>query len=194
LIVASAQIFHYAWGRANVGRWTLAVLLLFLHPEVRSGHAYVGFDLLGDLLLGLSMMIVVLHDSRVQIQRLDVLTNITPHSSNSGGFEPAVRSGLQHLTEMARARAAWFRILEGEDLVLFAEVGLSPNYVEAAKNLLAAKSVSAYAMRERELCVLLATEAAPAFRDKLKAEGIHHLVLVPVEGKSSRIGTLVMGM
>src|SRR5262249_48985135 len=167
LVLAAVQLFRFAWGRKNMGRWALALMLLLLHPEPQGPHALVTFEFLGDLLLGLSMMIVVLRDSRVQIQRLDVLNSITAQSSTPGEFAPAVRAMLQEMVQMTGAQAAWFRTLEGGNLVMFAHVGLSATYAAQARTLETAKSVSAYALRERELCVLLAGEAAPGYRELL---------------------------
>src|SRR5262245_3152961 len=44
VIVASVQLVRFAWGRLNVGRWVLAVMLLFLHPDPANGHALAGID------------------------------------------------------------------------------------------------------------------------------------------------------
>jgi PAS domain S-box-containing protein len=194
VLLAVVQLVRFAWGRSNLGRWGLALMLVFLHPDRPGPHALASFDVLGDLLFGLSMMVVVLYDSRVQIQRLDVLNSITAQSATPGEFAPTVRAMLKELVQITGAKAAWFRTLEEDRLVIFAEVGLSPAYAAGGRTLEIAKSVSAYALRESELCVLLASEAAPGYRDLLQTEGIHHLILVPVEGKTSGIGTLVMGM
>jgi PAS domain S-box-containing protein len=194
LLLAALQLVRYAWGRPNLGRWGLAVMLLFLHPESPSPHALANFDVIGDLLMGLSMMVVVLSDSRVQIQRLDVLNSLTAQSATPGEFAPTVRAMLEELVQMTGAKAAWFRTLEGDRLVMFAHIGLSPAYAAEARSLDMVKSVSAYVLRESEVCVLLAGESLPGHRELLQAESIHHLILIPVEGKTSRIGTLVMGM
>jgi two-component system NtrC family sensor kinase len=194
VLLAAVQLARYAWGRSNLGRWGLAVMLLFLHPDPQSPHALASFDVLIDLLLGLSMMVVVLYDSRVQIQRLDVLNSITAQSATPGEFAPTVRAMLNELVQITEAKAAWFRTVEDDHLVMFAQVGLSPAYAAQGRTLETAKSVSAYALRQSELCVLLAGESAPGYRELLQAEGIHHLILVPVEGKNSGIGTLVLGM
>src|SRR5215472_9635298 len=82
VIVAAAQLFRFAWGRRNIGRWLLAAMLLTLHTEINP-HDLAGLDILFDLLLGISMMIIVLDDSRVQIQRLDILNAITQRAHSN---------------------------------------------------------------------------------------------------------------
>ncbi len=195
LVLASAQLIRFAWGRRNLGRWLLALTLPFLHFDVSPNpHMFTSFDILVDLLLGISMMMTVLDDSRVQIQRLHVLNLVTRQSANSKEFEPTLDAVLKELAQITGAKAAWFRVLEGDQLVLTAHQGLSEAFVDAARRVELGKSVSAYVLRESEVCILLSREVQPELRPLLKAEGIHHLVLVPAEGKSSSLGTLVMGM
>ncbi len=49
-----------------------------------------------------------------------------------------------------------------------------------------AQSVSGFALREGEVYVVRTGESTPEIREALVNEGIHHLLLVPVEGKHSR--------
>src|SRR5262245_51104502 len=141
VLLAALQLIRYAWGRSNLGPWGLAVMLLFLHPDPPRPHALASFDVLVDLLLGLSMMVVVLYDSRVQIQRLDVLNSITAQSATPGEFAPTVRAMLKEVLQITGAKAAWFRTVQDDHLVMFAEVGLSPAYAAAGRTLETAKSV-----------------------------------------------------
>ncbi|HEY6306767.1 MAG TPA: PAS domain S-box protein [Candidatus Angelobacter sp.] len=195
LLAAAVQLVRFSWGRLNAGRWLLAAALPFLHDDrVLNTHTILGYDILVDLVLGISMMTIVLDDSRVQIQRLDVLNAITQQISHSGDFVGAVQSFLREITQITRAKAGWFRILERDKLVLSAHLGISDESAKAARNVETGKSVGAYAIRENEVLVLRAAEAQPEYRNMLEAEGIHHLLLIPVEGKSSTIGMLVIGM
>jgi len=196
LIAASLQLMRYAWGRLNLGRWLLAVMLVmpsFRHA--RGASTDVWHEVLIDLLLGISMMTIVLDDSRVQIQRLDVLNTITNQISVSRGFEPTVAVVLEELTEISRAKAAWFRVLEGDKLVLAAHRGLSAAAVEKGRTVDLNQSVSGFALREGEVYIMRAAEAAPEVSAVLKQERIHHVILVPVEGRQhSQIGIFALGV
>jgi PAS domain S-box-containing protein len=195
LALAAVQLVRFSWGRLNVGRWILAPALLFLHSDLPAyQHALYGYDILIDLLLGISMMAIVLDDSRVQIQRLDVVNTITLQISESQEFSATVQTVLRELSHITRAKSTWFRLLTGDKLILTANSGLSPAMVEAVRTVDTARSVGGYAMRESEVVVLRSAEASPVFKEALEAEGLHHLVLVPVEGKNSQIGMLVIGM
>jgi PAS domain S-box-containing protein len=194
--VASLQLVRFAWGRLNLGRWLLALMLVMpqLH-HTRGGGNDVWHEVLIDLLLGISMMTIVLDDSRVQIQRLDVLNTITNQISESREFEPTVTVVLEELTQISRAKAAWFRVLEGDKLVLAAHRGLSQLFFEKTRIVDVNHSVSGFALREGEVYVMRAAEAAPEISTVLKHEGIHHVVLVPVEGRQhSQIGVFGLGV
>lgn len=195
LVLASAHMVRFTWGRANFGRWVLAGTLLFLNSGLpHNQHAIYGYDILIDLLLGISMMTIVLDDSRAQIQRLDVVNAISLRLSDAEEFVTTLQPVLQELMRITRAKSAWFRLLDGDRLVLAAQIGLSPATMEAVHSVDTTRSVSGYAMREGDVLVLRSSEASANFKQALKTEGLHHLLMVPVEGKNSQIGMLVIGM
>jgi len=194
-ITASVQLVRFAWGRASLGRWILAAMLLLLHLDtVGHAHQLVGTDMVVDLLLGLGMMTIVLEDSRTQVQRLDALNTITHQISDSREFDPTVGTILEELRRITRAKAAWFRTLEGDKLELAAHRGLSQTFVDKVATIETSRSASGFALREGEVYVVRAAESTPDIREALVAEGIHHLLLVPVEGKNSPVGMFVLGM
>ena len=196
LLIASLQLLRFAWGRLNLGRWLLAIMLIMPQFQHRAnGSTDLWHQVLIDLLLGISMMTIVLDDSRVQIQRLDVLNTITSQISESRDFEPTVAVVLEELTQISRAKAAWFRVLDGDRLTLAAHRGLSPEFITRAASIDLNRSVSGFAMREGEVYVMRASEAAEEMRGILRKEHIHHVLLVPVEGRQhSQIGIFALGV
>lgn len=194
-IIASMQLVRFAWGRRTVGRWLLAVMFLLVHLDVaQNTHSLMAYDFLVDLFLGIGIMTIVLEDSRVEIQRLDALNTITHQISDSRDFESTVGTILDELRTITRAKAAWFRMLQGDKLVLAAQCGLSEPFARKIATIETSKSVSGFALREGEVYVLKATESAAEFREAIVAEGLHHLVLVPVEGKTATVGMFILGM
>ncbi|MGE5324831.1 MAG: PAS domain S-box protein, partial [Actinomycetota bacterium] len=195
LVLASLHLMRIAWGRLNLGRWLLAVMLLLPQLHHRSGGTDAWHQVLIDLLLGISMMVIVLDDSRVQIQRLDVLNTITNQISESRDVEPPITVVLEELTQISRARAAWFRVVEGDKLVLAAQRGLSSGFATQGHAIDVNLSISGLALREGEVYVMRASEAVPEVREMLKNDRIHHVILVPVEGRQhSRIGIFSLGI
>lgn len=194
-ILASIQLVRFAWGRRTAGRWLLAAMFLLLHLDVaQSKHSLMAYDFLVDLFLGIGMVTLVLEDARAQIQRLDALNTITHQVSDSRNFESIIGPILEELRKITRAKAAWFRMLQGEKLVLAGHCGLSPTFAQKTAAIDTGSSVSGFALREGEVYVLKATESDPNFREPITAEGIHHLLLVPIEGKSAPIGMFILGM
>ena len=194
-IIASVQLVRFAWGRRTVGRWLLAVMFLLVHLDVEQNqHRLMAYDFMVDLFLGIGMMTVVLEDARVQIQRLDALNTITHQISDARSFESSIGVVLEELRRITRAKAAWFRVLHGERLLLAGQCGLSAGFIERASTIEPDAGVSGYAMREGEVYVLRRMEAMNHLRDVIAAEGIHHLLLVPVRGKNSSIGMFVLGV
>lgn len=193
LLIASLQLLRFAWGRLNVGRWLLAAMMVLLHLHIGAKPAAdIWYDVLIDLLLGISMMMIVLDDSQVQIQRLHVLNTITNQISEAREFEPTVAVVLEELRQISRARAAWFRVLEGNKLVMAAHRGLSEQAIVNAID--RDRSVSGLALEKGEVYVTQPKEASAEVSAMLKANRIHHLVLVPVEGRHSQIGIFALGM
>jgi two-component system NtrC family sensor kinase len=193
--LASVQLVRFAWGRRTVGRWLLAIMFLLLHLDVaQTHHRLMAYDFLVDLFLGIGMMTVVLEDSRAQIQRLDALNTITHQISDSRDFESILGVILDELRRITRAKAAWFRILQGDDLIMAGRCGLSEGFVQKAASIDIRNSVSSVAMREGDVYVVRSAETPPGLRENLAAEGIHHLLLVPVTGKNSTIGMFVLGV
>jgi PAS domain S-box-containing protein len=195
-LIASTQLLRLAWGRPNFGRWLLVAMLPVLHLHLaQRPSTELWHDFLVDLALGISMMTIVLDDSRVQIQRLDVLNNITHKISESNGFDGTVDLVLTQLMKITRAGAAWFRLVEGDKLIMASQRGLSVAFQQQDFTLDANNSVSGFALRDSAVYVVRAVDSNPAHLSRaLRSEGIHHSLVVPVEGKNSRIGVLVLGI
>src|SRR5689334_15976511 len=194
-VMAAGQLVRFAWGRVSFGRWMLAGSLLLLHLDAAgSVHQRVGTDLVVDLLLGISMMTIVLEDSRIQVQRLDALNTITHQISDSREFEPTVGTILEELRKITQAKASWFRMLEGEKLTMAAHRGVSREFADKVAIIETSRSVSGVALRAGDVYVMRTAESTPDIREALVHEGIHHLLLVPVEGKHAPVGMFVLGM
>ncbi len=101
-------------------------------------------------------------------------------------------TALEELKGLMRAKAAWFRLLEGDRMVIAQQIGLSKGFLQDRL------SVPLDDDFERTLSgtvpvVLVTSAAADSVRPYLQQEGFHHVVMVPVLGKKSVIGTLALG-
>ena len=70
---AALRLLVFAQGRGNTGAWFLAAALVLL----RQYHPTAAYGIVVDELLGISMMMMVLDDSRLQTRRLDTLNRIS---------------------------------------------------------------------------------------------------------------------
>jgi PAS domain S-box-containing protein len=192
LWLAAWQLAKFARGRSIFGLWILAAILFFLHVGPRRN--WNNLDILVDLLLGISMMMVVLDDSRLQVQRLAVLNSITRVISGSDEFYPILEIALEELMQVTGARSAWFRILENGRLNLVAHKNLSSAFVAGIPSIDAAQSIAGGLLREGTVGILPVEQLLPHVRNRMIAEGMHHLVVIPVLGKSSPIGVVALGM
>ena len=79
-----------------------------------SSHLPPGFSLMADLLLGPSMLLMVFDDSKLRMRRLGVVNALTNSITRSQQHGPMMDTALEELKGLMRAKAAWFRLLEGD--------------------------------------------------------------------------------
>ena len=85
--------------------------------------------------------------------------------------------------------------MEGDKLVMVSQQGLSAGFHPEEFTLDSNNSVSGFALRDSSVYVVRSVDSNPPPSARaLRMEGIHHNLLVPVEGKNSRIGVLVLAI
>jgi len=193
-LAAAVQILRFRWARWELGPWLLAFSLLLLHLDWEPVNAHVpaGFGLIADLMLGFSMLLVVFDDSRTRARRLGVVNALTGSIMRAQQHGPMLATALRELQALMLAKAAWFRLFEGDQMVVAQQIGLSEDFLRDRS------SVAMDDKFERTLSggapILLKTSSADdSVRPHLKREGFRHCVLVPVLGKKSVIGVLTLG-
>jgi PAS domain S-box-containing protein len=188
--IAAWQLFRFARGRGNTGAWILAASLLLLFQH----HSTLAYRILVDVLLGSGMMMMVLDDSRVQNTRLDILNRLSHVVAGPDDFLPIVDAALAELMEFSGAQAAWFRVLEEDKLRLARQQGLFESVADSIFEIDAFESTSGRLLGQGEVGVVRRRNMLSPAASALKRNEIDHIVVVPVSGKSSRIGVLVLGM
>src|SRR5258706_10374640 len=131
--MAAFGLIRYRFGRIGVGSILLSLGLLTLNlnwPPYTSHIPAEGLMLL-EVLFGSGMFLLVLGDSRVRVERLSVLNELTVTISRAQNHGPMMQSALEKLKAVAKAQSAWFRMIEGSHLVLTQHAGLSPAFVRA---------------------------------------------------------------
>src|SRR5712692_6746342 len=190
-LTVAIQVIRFRWGRWEIGPWLLSACFLLLHLDWLpvDERLPAGTGLMVDLFFGLSMLLIVLDDSRMRTRRLGVVNALTTSIVRAQQYGPMMATALEELKGLMRARAAWFRLLEGEKMVITQHIGISPEFLRAMGNMDIDETLS-QVLQEGKPAVVKTSSASDAIRDHLKSEGFHHVVVPPVLGKKSVIGTL----
>ena len=193
-IFAAIHLVRYRWARWEIGSWLLSISLVMLHLPwmVFTERLPVGLALMSDMVLGLSLLIVVFDDSKTRTRRLGVINALTTSIMREQQHGPMMTTALDELKRLMNAKAAWLRVLENDKLVIAQHIGLSPTFLQERLSIPMEDSF------ERTLSDGGPIVVAPASVDEsgtviLSDEGFHHVVVVPVRGKKSVIGTLNLG-
>jgi len=194
-IAAAVQLIRYRWGRFEMGPWLLSFSLLFLHLDWAPVTNAVPSDvfLMGDLLLGLSMLFMVFDDSRARTERLGVINSLTTAIARTQQHGPMMQSALEELKKVVRAKAAWFRPVDSDQTAAITNhVGVSPEFLKGA-NLIHLDQAVEKALAEQKPTVVKASAMMPSVQAYLEDEKLDHVVLVPMQGKKGSVGTMALG-
>jgi len=194
LLTAAIALLRSRRGRWELGAWLLAACLLVQHLSWApfTNEVPAGMFVAADALLGLGMLLVVFGDARARGRRLKVLRALTESivlAQQQGGM---MGDALGELRRLTRSKAAWFRLIEGGNLIATHAVGVSPDFLRAASCAELTESVS-QALERGKPVTAHRSEASPEDAGLLKAEKLRSVVMVPVLGKKAPIGLLVLG-
>ncbi|MCU1297532.1 MAG: multi-sensor hybrid histidine kinase, partial [Acidobacteriaceae bacterium] len=137
-VAAAFQVIRFRWARWEIGPWLLGASLLFLHlnegpVELHWSPLNFSFppdsDLILDVIFGLSLLLVVFDDSRMRTRRLGVLNSLTTTIARAQQHGPMMATALEELRSLTGANAAWFRLLDGDKLILAQQIGLTADFV-----------------------------------------------------------------
>ncbi|MGA2695327.1 MAG: PAS domain S-box protein, partial [Terriglobales bacterium] len=193
-VMAAFYVVRFRWARWEIGSWMLAAGLLLLRLDWAPLNAYLPmhYALLSDLALGVSMLLIVFDDSKIHIRRLDVIHALTTSTTRAEQHGPMMMTALEELKSLMMAKAAWFRLTEGDRMVIAQHIGLSKDFVRDRQSV-ALDDKFESTLGSDTVIILKTDEADDSVRPYLENEGFQHCVLVPVRGKKSIIGILTLG-
>ncbi|MCU1300170.1 MAG: multi-sensor hybrid histidine kinase [Candidatus Sulfotelmatobacter sp.] len=194
LLSATIALLRARRGRWELSSWLLATALLVQHLNWAPFTNRIPSEIVvaAEMLLGLSMLLVVFEDAAARGRRLRVaraLTESVVLAQQQGGM---LENALEELQRLTRSKAAWFRTIENGHLVATHAVGVSPDFLRDASMAEFSESASQTLDRGKPTIAHRAG-ASPEDARWLKAEKILYVVMVPVLGKKSPIGLLVLG-
>jgi len=194
LLTASVALVRSRRGRWEPSAWMLAISLPLLHlswsplTDRLSAAAVTS----AEVALGISMLLVVMDESRMRTRRLAAVQAITASMATAQQHGNVVQSAVAELHRATRVRAAWFRLLEGGQLVATHAVGLSSDFLRDA-GFAAINENTSKLLNQAAPQVISRTAAVTEPQEKLQAEKIRQVIVVPVAGNKSPIGLLVLG-
>jgi PAS domain S-box-containing protein len=193
---AGVQLLRYSLGRKEVGAWLMALMMFAIHMDtsLTQGHALQSADVVIETLLGLSLLIIVLEDSKAKGRRLEVLNRITDAIAKAQECEPMIMAAMLELKDLLGAQAVWFRLLEGDVLRLQHSVGVSERFLQEHRDSDTRSGHGATIVRAGSAIMIDRTNSAPMVRETLIRDGLDHILLIPVRGKAAVVGTLSLGM
>ena len=193
-LAAVLQMIRARWGRWEVGPWLLSVSLLAMHLDWApvSAHLPPGAGLIPDLLMGVSMLLIVFDESRARTRRLAVVNALTGSIARATQSGPMLLTALEELKQLMKARAAWFRWLQDDRMVMAQQIGLSADFVKNRQSVVLDGDLQEV-IKSGKAAVFRVKQIAAEVQEALKAEKFQHLIMVPVQGKKSVIGILSLG-
>src|SRR4051812_5673690 len=191
---AGLQLAIYSRGRRQLSPWLMAMMLLLVHIDfdVVKASDHNLLDTLIENLLGLSMLVLVLDESRTRTRRLEVVNEVINSMASADDENVVTLVALQNLKRLMGATSAWFRLLSGDYLEMRAHVGLSDRFLRTRWRIPAGDQVGQGVVRAGHPVILNRRNSDGDLRQSLEDEQYDHIVVIPVQGKASIIGILAL--
>jgi PAS domain S-box-containing protein len=194
LLIAAIMLLRARRGRWELGSWLMAISLPTLHLSWApfADRELAAAFAAAEVLLGLSMLLIVLDEARARARRAGVVQALTNGIVSAQQYGNMVQTALQELHRLTKAKAAWFRLLEGGHVVATHAVGVSPDFLRDAGFAEVTPDLSQMLEQVRPR-VAKRDDAMLENPECLEAEKVREVMLLPVVGKKSAIGLIVLG-
>jgi len=195
-VLAAVRLILFARGRLELGPWFFAVALLTLRStsHVGSGTESSTYEVISAGLLRVSILLVVLDESRARLRQLDVMNAIAAVAVGARDYNGMMLTALNELCRLCGAKYGWFQMVEGDDLVLKQHVGLPSFVTEPRIRVPVGNSLITPLLKGGEAKRVIVREIQQPLRGDLERAGMKFVVLVPVTGKSNLVGILAFGL
>jgi len=134
LLTASFALLRARRGRWDTSAWLVAFSLPFLHLSLPGftdrvpALAYAA----AELAAGVGMLLVVFDQARMRTRRLQATQTLANSIAGAQQYGNVVQTAVDELKRAMRTRAAWFRLVEGGQLVATHAVGVSADFLRDA--------------------------------------------------------------
>jgi PAS domain S-box-containing protein len=138
VVGAALELIRSRWGRIGVGPLLFVFIAGLMTLNLKwlpfSNHIPSEGYLLAEALFGSSMLVAVLDDWRLRMRRLTVLNGLTITIARGQNHAPMMQTALEKLKDVVEAKAAWFQLMDGNQLVPTQHAGLSAEFLRAIGN------------------------------------------------------------
>ncbi len=194
LLTAAIVLVRARRGRWHLSAWLLALCLPCLHLSWSpfTERVPAAAAMASQLALGLSMMLLVFDESRARSRRLKVVQNLTHSTATAQQYGNVVQTAVEELQRLTSVRAAWFRLVEGGNLVATHAAGLSADFLRDSGFAPISDEVSKI-LEKGEPQIANGNAFSVETVECLRKEKIRQVVTVPVVGKKSPVGLVMLG-
>lgn len=190
-LTGATALALFSRGQSSLGPWLLtAVLIIFPTENLDLPSLFANAHYLIIGMLGLSMILMVVDDARMRNRRLAAINAITLSMAEAQDFGPMMNTALEVLRDITDARAAWFRIIDANRLVMTNHIDASPDYIRERGVLELDSSLTGDIIRGGRPAVLRGQDSETVARERLRNDDFDHLLVIPVEGKAGPIGAI----
>jgi PAS domain S-box-containing protein len=193
---AAFQLASYNRGRHQLSPWLMAGMLVLVHVDfnITQAHDHDTLDTLIETLLGMSMLVLLLDESRSRTRRLELVHDLINATATAKDDRAMMLESIIHLRRFMYGKSAWFRILSSGMLELQAYVGVSDDFVQRRSRLSPDEKSPLGLLNESLPVVLNRYCSLQPIVDTLREENLDHIILIPLRGKNSVIGLIAIGM
>ncbi len=194
LLAAAVALIRARRGRWELSSWLLALSLPFLQLSWPSftdrlpGPVHIG----AELVLGLSMLLVVFDEARARSRRLRAMQTVTDSIATAQQYGNVVQCAVEELRRLTGARASWFRLIEGGNLVATHAAGLSSDFLRDS-GFGPISEETTKLLEHPDAQVSKRNSAGQETKESLASEKVRQLVIVPVIGNKAPVGLLMLG-
>ena len=192
---AALQLIAHSRGRRQLSPWLMAVMLLLVHIDYNvHHHEHEGVDTFIETVLGLSMLVLLLDESRSRTRRLNMVREIIEATAAALDDNAVMMSVMTQLKNFMHAKAVWLRLLSGDSLEVRAQVGLSDEFLRQWRTVPASDGFRSSMLQQEQPTILDRSTADDIIRGILEKEGFDHMVVIPLRGRTAVIGLLAIGI
>jgi two-component system NtrC family sensor kinase len=194
-ILGALRLILFAGPRLELGPWLFAITLLLLRSNAHldDGMFSAAVELTSAALLRVSILLVVLDESRARLQRLEVMNAIAADAVGARDYGGMMQTAIVELCQLCGAKYAWFQMVEGENLVIKHHVGLPGRVADTRMCIPLSASLITPMLSGREAKRIRVRDIEQPLQSDMSYAGVRNLLIVPVVGKSELVGILGFG-